>query len=412
MENNIKEYGSFDSRVVALNEAYKNGDSRTVRFLIDNFKAKRAYYSSITVEDLQKKLEEIEEALYSSNLTDEQKAYYNNELAELRQTIVEKKAFIKNAELVDDICNEKLNGSLQEESSRIKRKRVFKVLGAVVLTGALAVGIAKCHNSKKDNTDNTNATTIQTIVLENGDETISTGDEFEEYYYEETNPIEYIEDGYVIDPVIGTGNYTNNGGSYTGANGTTNGTINGTTSSTGTVTPTPGSVPNIPGVNPTNVIVNYDPSGRIQSITWPDPEPTGTVPSYDSTPTGTDRLPIEPSIIVDPIPTDTTPSEIVITPTPAPVITPVVPGGEVPGASETVRPTEPSTTVPTDASEPAAPTAAPTDPTTPIPTPEIPIWDLDGQDVITYGDDKTVSALDFRNAKVEFINNKTLGLRR
>ena len=343
MENNIKEYGSFDSRVVALNEAYKKGDSRTVRFLIDNFKAKRAYYSSITVEDLQKKLEQIEEALYSSNLSDEQRAYYNNEL--------EKKAFIKNAELVDDICNEKLNGSLQEESSRIKRNRVFKVLGAVVLTGALAVGIAKCHNSKKDNTDNTNATTIQTIMLENGDETISTGDEFEEYYYEETNPIEYIEDGYVIDPVIGTGNYTNNGGSYTGANGTTN----GTTSSTGTVTPTPGSVPNIPGVNPTNVIVNYDPSGRIQSITWPDPEPTGTVPSYDSTPTGTDRLPIEPEIPTTEVPV------------PAPTVAPEGPSPEVPGASETVHPTEPQIPVPTSASEPSAPSVAPVEPELPTP---------------------------------------------
>ena len=393
MENNIKEYGSFDSRVVALNEAYKNGDSRTVRFLIDNFKAKRAYYSSITVEDLTKKLEQIEEALYSSNLSDEQRAQYNNELAELRQTIVEKKAFIKNAELVDDICNEKLNGSLQEESSRIKRNRVFKVLGAVLLTGALAVGIAKCHNSKKDNSDNTNATTIQTIVLENGDETISTGDEFEDYYYEETNPIEYIEDGYVIDPVIGTGNYTNNGGSYTGTNGTTN----GNTSSTGTVTPTPGSVPNIPGVNPTNVIINYDPSGQIQSITWPDPEPTGTVPSYDPTPTGTDRLPVEPSIIVDPIPTDTTPSEIVITPTPNPnpEPTPVVPGGEVPEASESVAPTAPSVPVPTNVPEPTAPTA-PTDPTIPLPTPIIPIWDFEGQNVTTYDDGKTAS----RNNKV------------
>ena len=92
-----------------------------------------------------------------------------------------------------------------------------------------------------------------------------------------------------------------------------------------------------------------------QSITWPDPEPTGTVPSYDSTPTGTDRLPIEPEIPTTEVPV------------PAPTVAPEGPSPEVPGASETVHPTEPQIPVPTSASEPSAPSVAPVEPELPTP---------------------------------------------
>ena len=382
---NLRENASFNSRVIELRNAHLVGDTKTVRFLIDNFKAKKEYYDTVTVESLRSQLENIEERIFgANNFTQEERAEYNREIAELRQEIVEKKEFVKNEELVNEICAENFNNLVQEKSNRIIRNRRITTVAAVA-AGVIIIALAAKGCSNKNSKTNT-SDTIETIniMTSNGDE-VTTDSTFEE-----TAPIDYFdiaESGYSIDPVIGEPTTTNNYGSNNGTlSGTNGGTTTGPTMVNGTpsATPTP-YIPNIPGVNNyTDVVITYNPDGHIEEITWPTSETTRVVPLPNTDPTGNDPLPVEPSHVVNP---DTTPDRdpvITITPAPVPVITPAVPTGDVPGEQPTVYPTEPSQPVPTDASEPSAPTAAPTDPTSAPTLPDIPTWDLPDEEVTEY----------------------------
>ena len=375
---NIREKASFNSRLLELRNAYLKGDTKTVRYLLDSIKSKKEYYDTVTVESLNAQVEQtIEKMSSTKGLTASEREYYNNEIANLREEIIEKKEFVKNEKLINQICAENLHDELETKTNRIKRNRtlvsVAAVVGGVILIALAAKGCSKDKTNKTDNT-------IPTTTITYSDETISTSD----YSNEETAPIDYfdLDSEYSIDPVIGEptqGGY----GSYGSSTGTTGGTTTGPTSVNGnpSATPTP-YMPNIPGVsNYSDVNITYNSDGHIEEIRWTDP--TQDVPMPNTDPTGNDPLPVEPSHVVNP---DTTPDTPPTSPTTAPTSgpTPAVPTGNVPGEQPTVYPTEPSVPVPTDASEPSAPTAAPTDPTSAPTLPDIPTWDLDSDEVIEY----------------------------
>lgn len=377
--DNIKENASFNARLLELRNAYLAGDTKTVRFLIDNFKAKKEYYDTVTVESLTAQAEQIINNMTSngnSNLSESEREALNAEIAKIREEIVEKKQFVKNEELVNEICSENLVGELETKTRRIKRNRTLVTVGAVA-AGVILIALA-AKGCSKDKTK-TNNTIPTTTITYSGDETVSTSD----YSNEETAPIDYFisEESYAIDPVIGEPTIRNNGN-----NGSTSGTNNGTTGVTttnGTSSATPTPYINIPGVNTTDVVITVDDNGRIQEITWPTAETTRVVPLPDTDPHGNDPLPVEPSHTNTGDTGEDRPAVITVTPAPAPVVTPAVPTGDVPGTSETVYPTEVNPTVPTDASEPTAPTAAPTDPTSQT-LPDIPTWDLPDDNAIEY----------------------------
>lgn len=384
MDNNIKEYGNFNSRIIALRNAYAIGDSKTVRILIDQFKEKRDYYSNITVDELKANLDAVQEKRFTTqNLTEEDKEQLKEDMLDLRQKLVEKKAFVKNADVVDEICNEQLNNLVEEKAKRTIRNRriatVAAIAGGVIL---IALGAKGCKDSKNNKVSDTTPTTIVTIEEANNDileETTST------YEFEETEPIET--EGYNIDPLIGEttrrngfSSSSNNGGSTSAGSTNSTGTSNVTNTTNGT---TPSVV--IPGgADYSEVVISTNPDGHIESITWPTAETTVQATMPDTTPTGTDRLPVEPSHSVQPdTGIDDRPEVIYITPTPGPVVTPSVPTGDVSDQSVVTYPTETNGTIPTSTT-PTEPTFGPT----PVPTeatlPEIPTWDLEGEEVTEY----------------------------
>lgn len=374
--DNIKKNASFNTRLLELRNAYLAGDTKTVRILIDNFKAKKEYYDTVTVESLTAQAEQTINNMNSNgNVSEAEREALNLEIAKIREEIVEKKQFVKNEKLVNEICSENLVGELDTKTKRIKRNRTLVTVGAVA-AGVILIALA-AKGCSKDKTKTDNATSTTTITY-SGDETVSTSD----YYNEETAPIEYydIEDGYNIDPVLGDPTVRNNG-NYGSTNGTSNGTV-GPTSTNGASSATPTPYVNIPGVNTTDVVITVDENGRIQEITWPTAETTRIVPMPDTDPHGNDPLPVEPSHINTGDTGEDRPAVTEVTTPTNPV--PPVPTGDVPGASETVYPTEPSRTVPTDASEPSAPTAGPTDPTSAPTLPDIPTWDLPDEVVTEY----------------------------
>ena len=384
MDNNIKEYGNFNSRIIALRNAYAIGDTKTVRILIDQFKEKRDYYSNITVDELKANLDAVQEKRFTTqNLTEEDKEQLKEDMLDLRQKLVEKKAFVKNADVVDEICNEQLNNLVEEKAKRTIRNRriatVAAIAGGVIL---IALGAKGCKDSKNNKVSDTIPTTIVTIEEANNDileETTST------YEFEETEPIET--EGYNIDPLIGEttrrngfSSSSNNGGSTSAGSTNSTGTSNVTNTTNGT---TPSVV--IPGgADYSEVVISTNPDGHIESITWPTAETTVQATMPNTTPTGTDRLPVEPSHSVQPdTGIDDRPEVIYITPTPAPVVTPSVPTGDVSDQSVVTYPTETNGTIPTSTT-PTEPTFGPT----PVPTeatlPEIPTWDLEGEEVTEY----------------------------
>lgn len=387
MNNNIKEYGNFNSRIIALRNAYAIGDTKTVRILIDQFKEKRDYYSNITVDELKANLDAVQEKRFTTqNLTEEDKEQLKEDMLDLRQKLVEKKAFVKNADVVDEICNEQLNNLVEEKAKRTIRNRriatVAAITGGVILIALGAKGCKDSKNNKVSDTTPTTITTIATIEEANNDileETTST------YEFEETEPIETEE--YNIDPLIGEttrrngfSSSSNNGGSTSAGSTNSTGTSNVTNTTNGT---TPSVV--IPGGGDySEVVITTNPDGHIESITWQPVETTVQAIMPDTTPTGNDGLSVEPSHNnQSDNGIDDRPSVIYITPTPAPVVTPVVPTGDVPGANETVYPTETNGTIPTSTT-PTEPTFGPTPVQTEATLPEIPTWDLDGEEVTEY----------------------------
>lgn len=382
MDNNIKEYGNFNSRIIALRNAYAIRDTKTVRLLIDQFKEKRDYYSNITVDELKANLDAVQEKRFTTeNLTEEDKEQLKEDMLDLKQKLVEKKAFVKNADVVDEICNEQLDNLVEEKANRTIRNRriatVAAIAGGVIL---LALGAKGCKDSKNNKVSDTTPTTIVTIEEANNDileETTST------YEFEETEPIET--EGYNIDPLIGEttrrnsfSSSSNNGGSNSA--GSTNST--GTSSVTNTTNGTTPSVV-IPGVGDSEVVISTNPDGHIESITWPTTETTIPNPVIpDTTPTGTDPLPIEPTVIVLPTPTNTPAPTSTPEPTPTAAPTPAIPTGTIPGETPDVTPTP--IPLPTDAPRPATPTPIPEpDPTTST-LPPIPTGDVEGEEDIEY----------------------------
>lgn len=377
----LRENASFNSRLIELQNAYIKGDTKTVRFLIDGFKAKRDYYNTVTVESLRNQVESYHNSI-NSDTTPEQRAAINSEIIELRNQIVEKKAFTKNAKLVDDICNEQL-ATLPEEVSRVKTKRVLKgAVATATVIAIIALGAKGCSESKKNSS--TTETTNTTIVMENGEETISASEEYEN---EETYGIEPIGtvDPYEFDPLIGTGT-TNNNNSNGNSNNNGGGNSSSTSATTGSTTTTQTSETSPTFIIPdtsTTVSITYDPDGNPLPITWPTTETTIPNPVIpDTTPTGTDPLPVEPTVIVLPTPTNTPAPTSTPQPTPTNAPTPAIPTGTIPGETPDVTPTP--IPVPTNVPVPATPTPIPEpEPTSGI-LPPIPTGDVDGEEDIEY----------------------------
>ena len=398
---NINKEGNLNSRIVTLNKAYQSGDTKTVRLIIDSIKAKKDYYDTVSVESLREQVENYEDRLYGSNAAvGVEREAINAEIIALREQIVEKRDFIKNKELIDEICSENLSNLLPEESNRIKRNRVIKgAVATATVIAIIALGAKGCSNSKKNESESTTATTIVNVITENGDETISASEEYEN---EETNGIEPIGtvDPYEIDPLIGTG-ITNNNNSNSNNNG--GGNSSSTSATTGSITTTQTSATSPTFIIPdtsTTVSITYDPDGNPLPITWPTTETTIPNPVIpDTTPTGTDPLPIEPTVIVLPTPTNTPAPTSTPQPTPTSAPTPAIPTGTIPGETPDVTPTP--IPVPTNVPVPATPTPIPEpEPTSGI-LPPIPTGDVDGEEDIEYNKNFTGN----KPAYVEEIRN-------
>jgi len=388
---NINKEGSFNSRIVALNKAYQSGDTNTVRFLIDSIKAKRDYYNSVTVESLSEQVESIEQKLYSSNsIQGKERDEINNKIISLREQIVEKKEFVKNKELIDEICNENLYNLLPKKVKRVKRNRIIKgAVATATVVAIFALGFKGCHNNKKSSNTTPTATTI--VILDNGDEVMNS---FEEMDFDETATIEPIGtvDPYEIDPLIGTNiNINTNTNSNNSRNNNEVSSTN-TVETTNTTTQTSETSPafTIPNTT-TTVNITYDPNGDPLPITWPTevtPIPNPTIP--DTTPTGTDPLPVEPTVIVLPTPTPVPTSTPIPTsePTPTAAPTPAIPTGAIDGETPDVTPTP--IPLPTDVPRPATPTPIPEpDPTTST-LPPIPTGDVEGEEDIEFNNNRVL----------------------
>lgn len=263
-----------------------------------------------------------------------------------------------------------------------KKRRLITVAAIVGLAGTIAVCSYACNRSR--NRVNTEEILDTTETMET---TISTGDTLAPIITneEETEPI-YSQEYDISVNTNGTLPTYQNGGSYNG--GSTTGTVTQLPDGTyvivngNTVTPAP-FIPDIEGMDGNTVTITYDESGRPQEIVWETVETTVIAPIVDTDPHGSDPLNVEPTNIVNPDPTNTDrPPVITVTPTPAPVVTPAVPTGDVPGEQPTVYPTEPSQTVPTP-----APTTEPTFP--PEPTETVPtLPPLDDDHIV--GDDNDI----------------------
>lgn len=377
---NENKYVKFDDLVIRLKTALDNNNQEEVESIRSYFIEHKAYYEGISFEQLKENIRLKRDA--REKLTNEEDIKtVNDQIAVFENTIEGKKHFEKNSKLVEEICNGNYE-NVEQKTKRIFVKRRL-IMGAIVagLAAAVVLGVKSCNDKDDNNVEETSSATTTTEETLDSTETVE----------EETDPVEIIDmtdPVYVIDPVTGEPTYVNG---YTGTNNGTTGTTNSTTGTTTIVTGTPTPFA-IPGVDPdVTVVITYNPDGSIDEITWPTTETTNNIVVPTPVPNGTDPLPVEPTNVVLPDPTDTDrPPVITVTPTPAPVVTPAVPTGDVPGEQPTTYPTESNPAVPTNAPEPAAPTAAPTEPTAAPTLPDIPTWDLDDDTgVITYDLGKT-----------------------
>ena len=385
---------SFNNKVVILNQAIKDNDVEKIERIRKEFADKKAIYDKATFDQLKEAKNRLITDLYTNNFNgEEERNIINVKIDSIERAIKEKKAFEKNAELVDEIIAGNYENLVQKSVKRtfIKRRAVATI-AAVTTVAIMALGIKGCVDKNKNNTDYT-ATDATTIVLDNGDETMNI---VEETDFEETDAIEPIGtvDPFEFDPLIGSGTNTNGNNTTTGYTNSNNngGNSSSTSTTTGPTTQTSETSPafTIPNTT-TTVSITYDPDGNPLPITWPTevtPIPNPTIP--DTTPTGTDPLPVEPTVIVLPTPTD------VPAPTSTPAPTPVIPTGTIPGETPDVTPTP--IPVPTDVPRPATPTPIPEPDPTSSTLPPIPTGDVEGEEDIEFG----------KNSRLVSIYNKVV----
>ena len=157
--NIMRTNGSFNNRLIALYEAYREFDSATVRFLIDRFIEKKNQYSAVTLGSLNRQIENYEYLLDNKYVSDNERDSINDKIQELRFKIAEKKCFDKNSELVEQICNENLYDLLPIKVKKIKKNRVLKPIYGLAAAGIILgsmFGIKGCVDSNKSNSNSYN----------------------------------------------------------------------------------------------------------------------------------------------------------------------------------------------------------------------------------------------------------------
>lgn len=365
MENtNINRDGNLDSRIIEIANAVDSNDYETANILTAEITAKKAYYDSITVEQIKNEIESLQDQYFSKDVTSEEKAMLKEAIINKRNELVEKRDFDKKEDIILAICENDYNRSLEERNRIYRRRTLKKVLAVGAGIVIIALAARGCGKKEENNSRSIIAplsTTIATLVNPNGDSDTATStmsDNSESTGFYSINP--------EIAETIYENPYNNyyTGNSYTTSSASTNGTSSSNASQTSNTTSSSST-----STNPGSDAPYMEPG---ETTVW--------VQMPDTTPHGSDPLPIEPTTIVrDDTGINDRPA--VSYETEGTSSTTLPPITNVSGTDETTYPTGSNQTVPTRPS-----TTEPTFPTVPTgTTPSLPSLDnVEGADEVTY----------------------------